>query len=76
MALLRGFAAGRGAESADTRGHEDLWQAIAEAACRADPPGGAVEIRLQKHQVDCEDRVSGQTTEDVLGNSAARGIPI
>jgi hypothetical protein len=32
-----------------------LWPDVAAAGWRANPPGHALEIRIQEHQVDCED---------------------
>ncbi len=48
-------AAGRSHASAGAAGRRTLWRDTAEPERRADPPGGAVEVRLQEDQVDRED---------------------
>src|SRR5690606_15678398 len=52
LALPRGPAHGRGHAPADPAGHRHVRPRAAEPEWRAAAPGGAVEVRLQEHQVD------------------------
>ena len=57
LALRRGPAARRGDAPADAAGGRPVRRDAAEPERRADPPGGAVEVRLQEHQVDRADQL-------------------
>ena len=52
LALCRGAAPGRGDAPADDPGGRPLRRDAAQPERRAAPAGGAVEVRLQEHQVD------------------------
>lgn len=39
-------------ESADDTLGRHVWRCAAQSEWRADPPGGALEVRVQEHQVD------------------------
>ena len=47
---------------------------IAEAGRRADPPGRAVEVRLQEHQVDREDHASSRSSRRPRGTQRTERI--
>lgn len=52
LAISRRLAHRRGDASADPAGHRPVRQAAAAAERRAAAAGGAVEVRLQEHQID------------------------
>ena len=70
VALCRGAHHGGGHQRARLHRHRRLRQADRQAARRADPAGGAVEVRLQVDQVDRALLVHRQAAEGLLGGVA------
>jgi len=70
LALYRRPHHGRGDERTCLPSDRCLWAPIVQATRRAVEAGGAVEIRLQVHQVDRALHVHGETTEGLLGSAA------
>ena len=66
VALCRGPAARRGDASAHHPGRRPLRRDAAQSERRADPAGGAVEVRLQEHQVDRAHQPHRQAADDLL----------
>src|SRR5204863_3367721 len=74
--LFRGPADGRSDEPADAEDDGAVRQAASGTEWRADSDGGALEIRLQEREVDCEDRVRRQGTADILEQDQALRVRI
>ena len=55
-------------------GYRPVRQAVPAAKRRADSPRGAVEIRLQEHQVDREDRPGDRTADFVMDGGRAERV--
>ena len=69
----RRAAARRGDAPAGDSGRRSLRRGAAGAERRADPAGGAVEVRLQEHQVDRQDAVRREAAaQHVAGDGAQR----
>ena len=74
LAVRRGAADGRGDAPADAAGVGPLRPRAAAAGRRAGAAGGAVEVRLQGHQVDRQDHARGDAAADDLEPAGARRI--
>ena len=70
VALCRRADDGGGDQRIRLPGHRRLRQAGRQAARRADPARGAVEIRLQAHQVDRALQLHRPAAEELLGGGA------
>src|SRR5712691_1588402 len=57
LALSRGIAAGRSDEPVDDAGDGYLRKTAAQTTRSADAPRRALEVRLQEHQINRQDRV-------------------
>ena len=66
LSLRRGAAHGRGHERPDARDRGDVRRCPADAQRPADPHRGSLEVRLQEHQVDQQDRVRGRRAGEHL----------
>src|SRR5690606_8472986 len=64
----------RGDASARVPGHRPVRQATAAAERRAAAPGGAMEVRLQEHQVDRGDPLYRAHAADRVESPATRGV--
>ena len=71
LAVRRGAAAGRGDAPADDPRRRPLRRGAAESERRAAPARGAVEVRLQEHQVDREHPVRRGPADDRVAEVGA-----
>src|SRR5262245_31079084 len=74
VALHRGSSYGRSDESSHVIRHRYLWEVIAEPERRADPPGDAMEIRIQGREVDRQYPVHNGDAEDRMDAGGPRRI--
>ena len=74
LALCRRAAAGRGDAPADHPGGRPLRRDAAQPERRADPARGAVEVRLQGHQVDRAHQPGRGAAADVVEPAERRRV--
>src|ERR1051326_7621248 len=74
LAIRRRTEIGRGHASADDPGHGFVWSGVTAAGWRPDSLSGAVEVRIQKHQVDRKDWTGGGRAAHDLEHRGAFGI--
>jgi len=74
VAVRRGTPPGRGDAPADDPGGGSLWADPAQPERRAAPPRGALEVRLQEHQVDRPHLAGREAAADLLEPLRSRGI--
>ena len=74
LALCGGPQAGRGHAPAHHPGGRSLWREAAQPERRADPAGGALEVRLQGHQIDRAHQPGGEAAADDLESGGPQRV--
>ena len=72
VAVHRRAAPGRSAKPVDAAGRRDLWRGAAGTERRADPTGGALEVRLQGRQVHRPNPIRREPAEEHVAESWRR----